>query len=511
MTGTQLVVSGTVTFFIYQWYQFYKIKSKIDHVPTLGSDNFILSFIDLWKFMLFNGNTTLQEGYRKFHGAAFKIRTPYTKSGWFIIVSSEKMLEDLRKAPSDVMSLSEASIDTLEADATLGHHAHVKEFQNQVIRTPLTRALNGRFSDLREEVVQACSQNLPNSDEWQELKGAHSIFLKIISQTSNRMFVGLPHCRNREYLQIQEDWTVQLFVGAMFLHMVPTFLKRLVGSMLPKIKSSMRKAERILGPTILERIEKDAKSGPEWEGRPADLISWLLDYAPPEHKNVEDISVKVMIVNSQAMHTTTLTLSNVLFHLAARPEYHAPLRAEMEEMIDTHGWTKQAMGHMSKLDSFIKEAMRHSGMANAGVPGRKVLKDFTFSNGIVVPAGYSVSLASSGIHFDPDNYEDPDTFKGFRFHEIANAASDSGKVGAEQLKSKVASLDPTWLMFGQGRNACPGRFFAINEVKAIVTHILLNHDLKLPGDVREPEPGFWFAGQRAPSHGASIIFRKRRS
>lgn len=89
-------------------------------------------------------------------------------------------------------------------------------------------------------------------------------------------------------------------------------------------------------------------------------------------------------------------------------------------------------------------------------------------------------------------------------------------------------------MFGQGRNAwyvlrttygttrlsfangtaslcSPGRFFAINEVKAIVTHILLNHDLKLPGDVREPEPGFWFAGQRAPSHGASIIFRKRRS
>jgi cytochrome P450 len=33
--------------------------------------------------------------------------------------------------------------------------------------------------------------------------------------------------------------------------------------------------------------------------------------------------------------------------------------------------------------------------------GRKALKDFTFSNGLTIPAGYTVAVASGGIHADP--------------------------------------------------------------------------------------------------------------
>jgi hypothetical protein len=35
-------------------------------------------------------------------------------------------------------------------------------------------------------------------------------------------------------------------------------------------------------------------------------MSWLIDLAPPEHKNVEDITVRVMFINFAAIHTTTL-------------------------------------------------------------------------------------------------------------------------------------------------------------------------------------------------------------
>jgi hypothetical protein len=57
------------------------------------------------------------------------------------------------------------------------------------------------------------------------------------------------------------------------------------------------------------------------------------------------------------------TLSNILFDLAPRPEYIAPLRQEVEDVINEYGWTKDAMGHMRKLDSFMRESSRYGGIS----------------------------------------------------------------------------------------------------------------------------------------------------
>ncbi|RXW11635.1 hypothetical protein EST38_g14219, partial [Candolleomyces aberdarensis] len=56
----------------------------------------------------------------------------------------------------------------------------------------------------------------------------------------------------------------------------------------------------------------------------------------------------------------------------------------------------------------------------------------------------------------------------------------------------------------------PGRFFAVNEVKAMMAHILLNYDIKLPGDSKEIPRGKYFAGARTPAPNAEIMFRKRK-
>jgi hypothetical protein len=41
-----------------------------------------------------------------------------------------------------------------------------------------------------------------------------------------------------------------------------------------------------------------------------------------------------------------------------RPQYVAPLREEIEETVGRLGWTKDAIGQMPKLESFMKECMR---------------------------------------------------------------------------------------------------------------------------------------------------------
>jgi len=40
-------------------------------------------------------------------------------------------------------------------------------------------------------------------------------------------------------------------------------------------------------------------------------------------------------------------------------------------------------------------------------------------------------------------------------------------------------------MFGYGRHACPGRFFAANELKVIIVKILERFEIKYPDGVKE--------------------------
>ena len=48
-----------------------------------------------------------------------------------------------------------------------------------------------------------------------------------------------------------------------------------------------------------------------------------------------------------------------LFLLAQNPEYIEPLRAEIRSVIEEEGWTKASFGRMWKVDSFLKEILRH--------------------------------------------------------------------------------------------------------------------------------------------------------
>lgn len=51
----------------------------------------------------------------------------------------------------------------------------------------------------------------------------------------------------------------------------------------------------------------------------------------------------------------------------------------------------------------------------------------------------------------------------------------------------------------------------MNEIKALLAHIILNYDFRLPGNSRvTPEPK-WFAAGRIADPSAEIQFRKRKA
>lgn len=77
---------------------------------------------------------------------------------------------------------------------------------------------------------------------------------------------------------------------------------------------------------------------------------------------------------------------------------------------------------------------------------RKALKNFTFSDGTMIPKGTLVYASASPLHHDGDIYSNPDVFDGFRF---ANMRMLDG----ESHKNQFVTTDLNFLAFGHGRHA----------------------------------------------------------
>jgi ent-kaurene oxidase len=70
--------------------------------------------------------------------------------------------------------------------------------------------------------------------------------------------------------------------------------------------------------------------------------------------------------------------------------------------------------------------------------------------------------------------------------------------------------NPQSMAFGYGRHACPGRFFASDEIKAITIYLLNNYDIKFAEGQTRPK-SLEVETQFLPDHTATILCKKRKA
>lgn len=226
----------------------------------------------------------------------------------------------------------------------------------------------------------------------------------------------------------------------------------------------------------------------------------MIDATKDRPRSNLELVKAILMTNFAALHTTTMSFTYVMYELATRPKYVQPLREEIEAVTGEEGWSRDAMHKLWKVDSFIKECLRVSNFSFLAA-ARIALKDLTFSNGMTIPAGSMIGVPFDAIHTDANNYVDPESFDGFRFEKMR---SQEG----ENIKHQIMSLSPDFILFGHGRQACPGRFFVANELKAMLAHALLKYDFKMAnGRGRPSNWQFWIF--MVPDVTAKILFRKR--
>ncbi|KAJ7789553.1 cytochrome P450, partial [Mycena olivaceomarginata] len=233
-----------------------------------------------------------------------------------------------------------------------------------------------------------------------------------------------------------------------------------------------------------------------------DFISWLLDFAEGEERAALPLTVRILVTNMVAIHTMSTAFTHTLFDLTTYPEYLVPMREEAERVVRAEGWTKVALNSMVKIDSLLRESRR----INTNGPG--VFISGTASGSPMASFSRTArTLASQPTHYDDSKYENAAIFDRLR-ERAEHLANHNRNDNQDIFKRHMISTAVDHLPFGTGKNACPGRFFAATELKAMMAHLVINYDVQAEvEDVRPANKAF--DPTITPSATGKVRFRKR--
>lgn len=124
---------------------------------------------------------------------------------------------------------------------------------------------------------------------------------------------------------------------------------------------------------------------------------------------------------------------------------------------------------------------------------RRTVMPMKLSSGLTIPKGERVWVDVAHMWSD-EYYKNPDEFNPYRFMDLRGT-------GKEHMAHLVSTSD------AHGEHECPGRFFAANELKILLCHMLLKYDWKLPEGC---DPGYIPWGlPLVPSPEARNLVRRR--
>jgi sterol 14-demethylase len=169
-------------------------------------------------------------------------------------------------------------------------------------------------------------------------------------------------------------------------------------------------------------------------------------------------------------HTTSGTAAWTLIELLRHPAELAAVVDELDRLQEAgEEVSYQALREMPRLEAAIKEALRlHPPL----ILVLRVAKQELEVGGYLIPAGTMVGASLSVSNRIPEDFPDPDAFVPERYLEP---------------RAEDRANPWTWVPFGAGRHRCVGAPFAMMQLKAIFSVLLLGWEFELaqpPGTYR---------------------------
>ncbi|KAI0099189.1 cytochrome P450 [Nemania sp. FL0031] len=441
----------------------------------------------------------IKDGYRKYKSQMFKIR----RNDCDILVISNKHVEQLRNLPDEQISAISAHIKNLLGRYSTTQIMLESDLPRRVLLQKLTPNLASTIPIIKNELDFSLEVEVPDcKDKWVEVQ-IYDILLRIVARVSARVFMGPHVCRDEEWLAASIHFTENVFMTVMTLRRFPAYLHPILGPLLPsywRIISNLSAARRIIEPMVRERrVAADSGGG---SGEKAnDLLQWMMDIANDEEGKPHKLAHRQLLLSLASIHTTTMAAAHIIYDLCAHPEYFEPLREELVDVLQADGgWQKTTLSKLQKMDSFMKESQRINPPTLLSFH-RIVKSPVKLSDGTLLPVGTHFCMASDSIMHDEELLPGAAKFDPFRYARLRDEPGNSNRF-------QFVMTDQNNLHFGHGKNACPGRFFASNEIKIILAHLILHYDFEYP--VGQTRPRNLFADENIyPDPAARLMMRER--
>ncbi|KAF4997932.1 hypothetical protein FDECE_11945 [Fusarium decemcellulare] len=420
--------------------------------------------------------------------------------------------------PDEVLHLPEAFAEIDQVRYSLGHDKiAVDAWQGLIVKTDMNRVLENIVNTMNKELHVVFDEQFgTDTENWKEIDLNPTVQI-IVAQAASRFTVGLPLCRNKEYLKTSLKIHDLLILTAGLNGGMPLVLQPFVGALLSiPSRIQVAKIKKWFIPLWKERLENLEKNLGKPE--PEDQVQMMLRYGLRERQHeIHDFDLmtrRLIAQNFGSIHQTQMQVSNLILNVLGSDAEFNTISVLRDEIDRTLGpdvkaqWTKALVNQMSRADSVSRETLRLNSFGGRANFRKVKTSDFRTDDGYHIPKGTVISFLGQPAQTDDDAIEDALKFDPFRFSRMRElAASRDEKVPPVNL----VSTSPEFLPFGHGKHACPGRFLIDFELKMILAYVLRNYDIKFPKEYEgERPPNVWMAEALVPPEGVKIMVKRRK-
>ena len=395
-------------------------------------------------------------------------------------------------------------------DPDLAHEpAHIS-----IIVGQLTREIRNLVPTLMGEIQYAVDNLWGMDREKYQDTSVYTSTCRVIGRATNRVFVGLPLCRDSALLDSAMGFSLDVPTSSTLLHFFWPSLRPLIAPFLTlPNRIHTRRFFKLIRPEIRRRL-KDYDTIKAAKKEPNDFLQRSTEQAKsledPYYGKVDTLAGRVLLNNFTSIHTSSFAITHAIFDLvSSKQEYIDELREEITSVLAQHDgqWNKRALAAMPKLDSVMRESQRLNSFVVTAT-NRQVVnpKGVTTPSGTFLPHETMVCGPSYPVFHNGTFYPEPNTFKPFRFAENRDNLAKEGESYVQRARQAFTTTSTEFAAFGHGRHACVGRFFAASMLKLMLGYILLNYDFEM---VEKRAENVWFGSNRIPPMQATVKAKMR--
>ena len=343
--------------------------------------------------------------------------------------------------------------------------------KNPLIRTVRNKFKSHHLDIFHDRIVYAVNKGIEQHIVFPAKEDSTIIDIStiqdIIVRVTGQVFAGNAAAENKELLEAMSAYSQCIFNASLFYVLFPPVIADFITRHFLSVGKHINVMLKVMTPILDEIKQHEDLYG---TSEPADFMHMMLHTpnAKGDMPTTEEVAFWLQDIAFASIHTTSLFTTFALHNLSDRPDIQELLRNEVDYIKQKHGkLVPEAVKDMHVIDSFLRETLRVGG-DYIGI-NHKTMQDTMMSNGTVIPKGVSVGMAVNDAHTDP-------VIQGTSIGDIPLTEIDPLRFVNRRSKKSTA-VGPDLLVFGMGYHACPGRYFAKQEICYLLARLLDQFDV----------------------------------